>query len=365
MRQTEAGRLDAVEQLRDLDRKIELRRRLIRELETQATQSRRRADDLQKSIREHEDQILLLSQRLAAEQTQLSALREEMGRRLAYLYRRSAYAKPTFLLGAADLADLAARARYVQAVEKLDRRRLDALRRRRDQVVATRQSEEEVKASLAAERRRKLAELAEIQNLLAERRREEQLLDQERRAKDALRRKIASDAELIQALLDERRQALRAIEQEILRMEARPESGPAWSPDVPFAELYGRLPWPLKKHVVTQPFGTIRHPRFGTVTENPGLDLAASPGEPVFAAAAGRVAKVAYLRGFGNTLILEHGGGYFTVYARLGRIFASEGQTVQAGQVLAEVGDTGAEGDFHFEIWKNRDKMNPALWLRK
>jgi murein DD-endopeptidase MepM/ murein hydrolase activator NlpD len=167
-------------------------------------------------------------------------------------------------------------------------------------------------------------------------------------------------------MLDERRQAIQEIENQISLLNLAPSIfSTKFEPTVPFNEQKGRLLPPLSRTVVSIPFGKNRHPKLGTVTINPGVDLKAVPGEAVFASAYGQVTRITYLRGFGNTVILDHSDGFYTVYSRLGSIIVQEGQVMEQGQTMGVVGNTGVEGDFHFEIWSSRKKQSPLKWLKR
>lgn len=76
---------------------------------------------------------------------------------------------------------------------------------------------------------------------------------------------------------------------------------------------------------------------------------------------------ITYIRGYGNTIIIDHGGGYYTVYTHIMDVEVDEGGYVQALDTIARVGDSGSldGAKLHFEIWGNKQKLNPELWLRK
>ena len=100
---------------------------------------------------------------------------------------------------------------------------------------------------------------------------------------------------------------------------------------------------------------------------NSGVDIAAKMGEPVRSVARGRVEYVSWLDGYGRTLIVNHGGGYYTVYAHLSEVRVAETQTVVPGQAIGAVGDSGSldGAKLHFEIraGKNAGTVDPMKWL--
>lgn len=363
--QAEAGKQGIVRQLQNIDRKIELHRRLIAELEVQAAISSQRLHHLRKRIRSLEGDIETLSSDLAVEEADLTELRRQVGERIADMYKHLEGNRLALLIGAADLNDLSQRQHYLKAVARFDRIRLDKLRKKRNQVWDSRQKLVDVRGLLTLEQARRLSELERARRLINSKRSEQNELKDEKGRKQVLLDKIAGDSDLLNVLLDERRRSLQQIEWEIQRLEGhRPTSRFIWQPDVPFKELCGTLPWPLERTNIVQNYGRIRHPELGTTTINPGIDLKASLGDPVYSIARGQVTRIAWLRGFGNTVILSHGDGYYTVYARLGRILVAEGDVLKPGQPIGEVGDSGVEGNFHFEVWSKRNKQDPVKWLR-
>lgn len=364
--EAEAGKRGVIQQLQDLNHQIDLRRRLIKELETQVGVSSQRVSKLESKIGGLEAQIAELTVSLNVEEAELSELRQQVGARISQLYKRRNTQRVALLLGSKNLNDFFERQQYVQAIERYDRASIERLQEKRDAVRNDRDKRKNVHSSLTIEKARRLSEMERIRGLLNQRRVEEGQLARRREEKNLLLEQISGDTELLRALLSERRRALEEIEREIDRLERRaPEIKLKFKPDTPFDRMAGKLPWPLKKHTISKPFGRIRHPELGTTTINPGIDLAAVPGDPVYAVAYGQVTRIAYLRGFGNTVILSHGEGYYTVYARLGTIFVTESEITGPGQPIGEVGEIEKGGGFHFEIWSNRNKQDPIKWLSR
>ena len=362
--QTEAGKQGIIRQLQNLDLKVDLHRRLIRQLEVESGNSQKRLKHLNRRTGELEAAIDDLSDKLLIEETSLTKLRRQAGDRISYMYKHLFREKWTLLLGSENINDLSQRQKYLKAVARFDKIRLDKIRQKRNIVRDNRQRLVNVSHQLTLEKARRLSELEKARQLINSKRLEEKELTREKDRRQTLLDKIAGDTELLQALLEERQRSLQQIEWEIQRLEGhRPVARKVWQPDVPFDRLYGKLPWPLDNRRITQPYGRIRHPKLGTTTINPGVDLYASTGDAVYGVARGEVTRISWLRGFGNTVILSHGGGYYTVYARLGSIFVSEGEVVEPGRPIGEVGDSGGDPSFHFEVWSKRNQQDPVKWL--
>ncbi len=125
------------------------------------------------------------------------------------------------------------------------------------------------------------------------------------------------------------------------------------------------LSWPIQGRVTMQ-YGSRVHPTFKTKIFNSGIDIAASAGTPVKAAAPGEVLYQGWLRGLGQVVIIDHGGDLTTVYAHLGRTSVREGANVKTGTVIGSAGNTGTDAEYglHFEVRKNGSAVNPMNYLR-
>ena len=144
-------------------------------------------------------------------------------------------------------------------------------------------------------------------------------------------------------------------------------SGTADIPTVDVGKLRGALEWPVPGEIATG-FGDIRNAKFGTVTPHPGIDIRTTPGEPVRAILPGRVAFTRRFSGYGNTVLLDHGAGCLSVYARLAVVAVSDGAQVLAGQTLGESAQTAFDGGpptVYFELRRDGRAVDPAGWLKK
>ena len=133
---------------------------------------------------------------------------------------------------------------------------------------------------------------------------------------------------------------------------------------IDFKKKKKRLPSPVLNAFVSSKFGKQKHPVLKWVeVDNQGINLQTSKGEAVRAVFRGIVATVAYVPGMNNVVILRH-GNYYTLYARLGKMFVKRGEVVRALQSIGEV-HTDAKGttEMHFQVWKNDKKMDPEDWI--
>jgi septal ring factor EnvC (AmiA/AmiB activator) len=132
-----------------------------------------------------------------------------------------------------------------------------------------------------------------------------------------------------------------------------------------FAALRGRLAWPAAGRVVGE-YGAQVHPRFGTKTFRNGIEIDVAEGAGIAAVAAGHVLYTGWFRGYGNLIIVDHGGEYYTLYAHVADIRVTEGDDVKQGQIIGTVGDTGslAGPRLYFEVRHSGRPQDPSQWLR-
>ena len=133
-----------------------------------------------------------------------------------------------------------------------------------------------------------------------------------------------------------------------------------------FRSLKSQLPWPAEGRIITK-FGRQWNSKLKTTTENPGIDIKGKPGSPIRTVLGGVVTTITYIRGYGTTIIIDHGGGFYTVYSHVANIQTNVDSQVRNGDVIAYMGDSGSinGSKLHFEIWGKGQKLNPEEWLVK
>ena len=188
-------------------------------------------------------------------------------------------------------------------------------------------------------------------------------------------KKIQRNKEELQKYLAEKQEGLKqleAIRQQILNdkdrasREQRLRDQRAYLNSKNFAELKGNLFWPTSGKIVTR-FGDQRNQQLNTTTNNPGIDIEGTAKAPVRAVFNGIVTTITYIRGYGTTIIIDHGGGYYTVYTHVTDLQIHEDGEVRSQDIIAYLGDKNSVNGskLHFEIWGNSQKLDPQLWLEK
>lgn len=220
------------------------------------------------------------------------------------------------------------------------------------------------------------AELAELAGLERETRRVEADLA-------ALEEQQAREVEALEKSRDERRAVvakldagirdgnsavakLRAEEQRLADLVKRLGEALTDFPvesDEPFARLKGKLPWPVQGRLA----GDYGQPRGSGAVKWNGVLLEAAAGTPVRTVHHGRVAFADWLQGLGLLVIVDHGGGYMSLYGHNEALLKESGDWVEPGEAIAQVGDTGGQARpaLYFEIRYNGEPVNPNLWMAR
>lgn len=328
--------------LRDTEKNLQLTMRYLAALER-----RRRAvaGDLGETTSE-----------LGRNAVQLESDRRRLAWRLREIYKRGRSRDIEYILSARSFGDLVTRTYYLARVAREDHQQLQLTQARRVAV-------QDTKSRLESRKR-------ELDRLAVETEREKKALAQLTAQRRNLLRQVRSDAKSNESAAAELRRASKRIQGLIEELEKRRLAAERGAPgEMPlfgdFSKNKGRLSWPVTGKVATG-FGNQTNPRFGTTTFNSGIDIAAPFGTPIKAVAQARVDYVNWLEGFGKCAILNHGGGFYTLYAHASEISVPVGKNVAAGEVIGRVGDTGSTigTALHFEIRRGKQALNPLDWLR-
>ena len=134
-----------------------------------------------------------------------------------------------------------------------------------------------------------------------------------------------------------------------------------------FANNRGRLPYPVaRRHTIVATFGEQQHQELKYVrTSNSGIDIQTSPGADARAVFNGEVTRVFVVPGYNNSVIVRH-GNYLTVYSNLSQVYVKAGDRVSTRQAIGRIYSDPEDGNstiLHFQLWKEKTKLNPQPWL--
>ncbi len=339
----------STEILIDLENKISLMEKLIRSLHHEELYISGIIQDTESKITKME--------------TRLTTLKRQLTQRLKYLYIHGRPGILETILLADDWNSAIYRVKYLDVLTEYEK----YLRRQMKETLA----------SLGNERVKRIIELKRKTALLTEKKSEGIQLEKDKKQ----RRKVLSDIKQDKFILEKSRtkkaQMITEMEQLIKRLYADKSSMKKREAELAriraaqnltttgnFAKMKGKLAWPVEGRIISK-FGTIRNPETGIVIENVGIDIQVSSGTKVQSVLDGVVSTITYIRGHGNIIIIDHGGGFSTVYAHIDKISVNENEYIQMGNFIASVAvpENGSPARLHFEVWGNQNKLNPEKWL--
>lgn len=348
------GSLSKIRQKQDLvQRQLSQTKKAAKRVKGDLNQVNNRLEQVQVALEETTDRLddgkreqRTLGTRLHVASRDLDKTREQVRARLRWYYVHGQESHLSLLVGAKSTGDLATWKELMERVSESDRQVFSRYRDLRDEVAGKKRRQDhlvtEIKG-LADTQQRQKVHLNEVREEKAE------VLSDLRRKQSELQkmlRQLAADEAAIESQIERYLRAMRASGR---------TTGPApkggWS-----RPCGGRL---------SSGFGMRFHPILRRSRLHAGVDFAAPSGTPIKAANNGVVIASQRMSGYGNVVIIDHGGGITTTYAHCSRIFVSRGQKVGRGQRIASVGATGlATGPhLHFEVRVNGKAVNPMRYI--
>ncbi len=318
----------------------------LRKTEGDARDARARLDAVRRQVRETDARLADLDSRREAEEERLEEQRAALAAELRSAYVTGREEQLKLLLSQKDPAQLGRVLAYYGYLGRARAGRIGEIEgtvARLEELAADEQAERDRLAALEKERER---ELAAVDAARAERARALAAINSGIKTRNDSIAKLKREAATLEKLLADLRRAL--------------EDSPAPSGQ-PFARVRGKLPWPAPGKIVAN-FGQSRG---GGLKWN-GVLIATARGTEVRAPYAGRVAYSDWLPGLGLLLIIDHGGGYMTLYGHNEQLFKSVGESVKAGDVIGTVGDSGgqAQPELYVEVRRGRTPEDPRRWFR-
>jgi len=324
-------------------------------IERQKETTNRIVNELDRQINSLSDQIDRTTVDLLLAQDALEEKRAVLERRLVDIYKRGPLYAYQVLLAAESFGDLLSRYKYLYLVSRQDRLLANDMFKLQRRIARERQTLVDARDALG---RRKHERTDELQRYLAlEHTREASLRETRRSAREAAQR-------LSQLERDEKSLNDRIVALERARREAEARGAVTAAASITTADL-GQLDWPVEGKIVYQ-FGTAAGPNNTRIPWH-GIGIAAAAGTPVRAIASGTVSLAGPLGTYLTSVLLDHGGGYYTFYGYLSDATVAKGERVAKGQTLGHVGGESSDRGphLHFEIrGQGGIALDPINWLK-
>ena len=297
------------------------------QIEKDVKEMQKKVDNLNYMINQTTAEINSTEDKIAKKEKEMAKREDNLNERLKVMYKNGSVGFVDILLGSNSISEFVSNMEIIQKIYKNDMEVLETLKKEHEEL-------QEIKATLK-ERKTKLAsqktELAD----------EKAQLDVKKKELEAEEDKLKAEADRLTA--------------EIIKLMDK---------NSPY--VGGQFTWPCPaSRYISSSFGNRLHPTLHVWKFHTGVDIGCAAGKDIVAAASGKVIMSQVYGGYGNCVMIDHGGGIVTLYGHASKLLVSQGQTVKRGQTIALVGSTGRSTGphLHFEVRKNGEYIDPMSYF--
>lgn len=370
---------DVKDDLQGINREINQKKSLINKTKKVENKVSGELQQIEKSLKEKETNLLSLGRDLQGVESNLGQIKaqidtvegealqkkKQIDSRISALYKAGDAGNIRIFFSSGSLPQMMESLRYMKSVLENDRRlfsdyqvKMEQLRQLKTKLEHDQVNKEKIRSKIEA---KKLE------------------IEQEKKAKTGLLVKVREDKEGYIASLKQLQANAKRLQSMVERLEARSRKGytvrnnkkapgperHVFVPDSGLGAQRGKLTLPVKGSIVAQ-FGRQKHPQFNSYTINNGISINAPVGTQIHAIYDGQVIFADYFKGYGNMVIVDHGGGFFSLYAHASSINKRVGATVAKNDVVASVGDSDSSSGamLYFEIRYQGKPVDPSPWFR-
>ncbi|HAF06854.1 MAG: Putative Murein hydrolase EnvC [candidate division TA06 bacterium 32_111] len=328
--------------LNKMDEEIYLTNLLIKQLETKDRLLALKIDTTEKELVKIQDE--------------LNDRKERLKNRVINIYKKGKIHTFEIVFTSKSFPDLAKRIRYLLLLAKQDKKLYDKVKKLQASYQMKLKEYNQSKEQLLLVKSEVEKEKIELQSKMEKKKRFLKSLQSEQKKQSEIEKELKKSQESLQYLINKLRIAQKKIDKKRDVSEGKHY----------FDLNKGKVIWPAKGKLISS-FGSVMHPKYGTKTINNGIDIKVNIGDPIYAVYDGDIIYADKFLGYGNVIMIDHGNGYYTLYAHLSEIDVVLNQPVLTGELIGKGGDTGSlEGPvLHFEIRKDGKPLNPLNFLKK
>lgn len=373
---------DVRDELKGINSQIKEKQQLLKKTKKVESKVSSELVTIEKNLQEKEANLLHLSSELKTVEsgitttrkqiqqtlTELESKKQEIAKRVTSLYKAGEMGNVRIFFSSGSIPQAVENRRYMKSVLENDKKLFIDYQNRLLQLNRLKESLEK-----DAAKKEKLSERIKVKK---------QEIESEKSKKTVILSQVRQEKKEYQSSLQELQANAKRLQSMVERLEARSRKGYTQKSDknklVPGGEHYqppvsdkgfgaqrGRLSLPASGSIVSR-FGKHKHPEFNSFTFNNGITITAPMNADIKAVFDGEVIFADKFKGYGNMLIIDHGGGYFTLYAHAARIDKKVGSSVHKNDVVARVGDTDSTdgAKLYFEIRYQGKPVDPGPWLK-
>ena len=324
------------------------------DLQSQVTKLENNISSKQKSI---DETAVKLEEAQKTEEKQYASMKM----RIKYMYEKGDSSYLNLLLEARSLSELLNRAEYASQIATYDRKMLKEYQATREKINQKEQDLETEHSNLLALQESTEAKQASVKELMSSKQKELTSYNSQIGA-------AQSSIDQYNADIKAQENQMKAIEAEMKRKEEEARKKAEAQKKTYNVTNLGNISfkWPCPSSGrITSGFGGRKSPTKGASSNHQGIDISASTGASIVAAADGTVVIATYSYSAGNYIMIDHGGGVSTVYMHCSQLLASQGQKVKKGQTIARVGSTGYStgSHLHFGVRSGGSYVNPSKYV--
>ena len=305
-----------------------------------------------KKISLYNKQSSNLKNAIAANNSEMELIKKQYAERSINLYKKKNQELRGLIFNANSLNQVVYRIKYYNIISDLNQKTVDKLTQSQ---FYNNKKKQEIAALLKDVDKNKVLKNNELQSLDKKKKYQEKLLSDLKKEQASIRQEINKQTNQINALETLRKSIIESKkkydEEQLAKLKTIKTD---------IKKYKGKLIWPVDGKIV-KGFGPQWNPKLNTTLDNPGIDIAATSTSPVKSVFDGLVTTITFISGYGTTVIIDHDGGYFTVFTHLENLLINENMIVKEGQ---EIGFVSNNNIIHFEIWGNNQKLNPTQWIK-
>ena len=305
--------------------------------------------------------ISRMERKINESENSLEELRKLYAKRLSSMYKKGQISNLERVPSSTSWRQAIYRSKYLKIISKIDRETHDTIR---SLLIEVGKQKLSLESALRKKRYLKREREQTLSQVRSKKKKEQRELTRIRKSKKELTNYLSEK----QAGMNQLEVIINKIREDIARIEReeriRKQQIALQSKEFP--KLKGQLAWPAEGRISAK-FGRQWNPKLKTTTENPGIDIKGKPGSEIKTVLGGVVTTITFIRGYGTTIIIDHGSGFYTVYSHVTNVETNVDSQVNSGDVIAYMGDSGSinGSQLHFEIWGEGKKLNPESWLKK
>ena len=299
---------------------------------------------------------------------ELKILQNQLKNRVIYLYKYGREGTLSSMINNENWNKIIYRTKYLQVLNQSE----DKIKKRINETIQSLRLE---KTALQKEKERKSF-------LISEKDKEFFKLENDKKSKQEYIKKIKKQKKQLSSDLQQKKDMMSQVEkiinklfsdkkelkkrqEELIKLRTKQNKSTSGN----FAKMKRKLPWPVDGNIIGK-FGIQKNTKLNTQYENIGVDIKTKKSANVISVLDGVISSITTIKGYGNVVILDHGAGYYSVYSNLENISVSEGDYIPD---LFQIGTVAKNNSshydsnyiFHFQIWGNKEKLNPEDWLIK